>query len=115
MILLHNVILGDETNSQFSENRNLQNLLILTAIKHNLPSVMKYITSLTRYDAPDIANMCVTYKLYREAIAVYKTVGDKETVLNVSQYYFCYNYTNELSYCVIAKLFLLIDFYSSNE
>ncbi len=84
LILVDSVILGAE-NSQFSENRNLQNLLILTAIKHHPPSVMKYITSLTHYDAPNVANICVTYQLYTEAIAIYRTVGDNEAVLDVSQ------------------------------
>ncbi len=40
-------------------NRNLQNLLILTAIKADKSKVMEYIDRLDNYDAPDIANIAI--------------------------------------------------------
>ena len=58
--------------SAFSENRNLQNLLILTAVKADKSRVMDYVTSLDNYDAPDIANIAVGSELYEEAFAIYK-------------------------------------------
>jgi len=43
----------------FFINRNLQNLLILTAIKADKTKVMEYIDRLDNYDAPDIANIAI--------------------------------------------------------
>ncbi len=52
--------------------RNLQNLLILTAIKADRTRVMEYITRLDNYDAPDIANIAISSELYEEAFAIFK-------------------------------------------
>nr|KAJ3422166.1 hypothetical protein HK105_000871 [Polyrhizophydium stewartii] len=57
--------------SAFSDNRNLQNLLILTAIKADKTRVMDYIKRLNNYDAPDIANIAVGSELYEEAFTIY--------------------------------------------
>ncbi|KAI8917358.1 hypothetical protein BC831DRAFT_485343 [Entophlyctis helioformis] len=57
--------------SAFSDNRNLQNLLILTAIKADKTRVMDYIKRLDNYDAPDIANIAVGSELYEEAFTIY--------------------------------------------
>jgi clathrin heavy chain len=57
--------------STFSDNRNLQNLLILTAIKADKTRVMGYIKRLNAYDAPDIANIAVGSELYEEAFTIY--------------------------------------------
>lgn len=59
-------------NSSFSDNRNLQNLLILTAIKADKTRVMDYVTRLNSYDAPDIANIAIGAELYEEAFAIFK-------------------------------------------
>ncbi|CAF3761485.1 unnamed protein product, partial [Rotaria magnacalcarata] len=59
-------------NSVFSEHRNLQNLLILTAIKADRSRVMDYINRLENYDAPDIANIAISNQLYEEAFSIYK-------------------------------------------
>ncbi|VDD80563.1 unnamed protein product [Mesocestoides corti] len=59
-------------NSVFSDHRNLQNLLILTAIKADHSRVMEYITKLDNYDAPDVANIAITNGLYEEAFAIFK-------------------------------------------
>ncbi len=59
-------------NSVFSDHRNLQNLLILTAIKADRSRVMEYINRLDNYDAPDIANIAISNELYEEAFAIFK-------------------------------------------
>lgn len=52
--------------------RNLQNLLILTAIKADHTRVMEYISRLDNYDAPDIANIAISNELFEEAFAIFK-------------------------------------------
>ncbi|KAL3315064.1 hypothetical protein Ciccas_006307 [Cichlidogyrus casuarinus] len=59
-------------NSMFSEHRNLQNLLILTAVKADTSRVMDYITKLDNYDAPDVASIAIKSGLFEEAFAIYK-------------------------------------------
>ena len=51
---------------------NLQNLLILTAIKADKTRVMDYINRLDNYDMPDIANIAVGSELYEEALVIFK-------------------------------------------
>ena len=60
------------THSVFYVCRNLQNLLILTAIKADKNKVMEYIDRLDNYDAPDIANIAIQSELYEEAFAIFK-------------------------------------------
>ena len=67
--LLEKIILD---NTIFSEHRNLQNLLILTAIKADKSRVMDYITRLDNYDAPDIASIAINSELYEESFAIFK-------------------------------------------
>jgi clathrin heavy chain len=67
--LLEKIVLN---NSVFSDHRNLQNLLILTAIKADQTRVMEYINRLDNYDAPDIANIAINNGLYEEAFAIFK-------------------------------------------
>ncbi|XP_065571260.1 clathrin heavy chain 1-like [Artemia franciscana] len=67
--LLEKIVLD---NSAFSDHRNLQNLLILTAIKADRTRVMEYINRLENYDAPDIANIAIQSQLYEEAFAIFK-------------------------------------------
>lgn len=67
--LLEKIVLD---NSAFSEHRNLQNLLILTAIKADSSRVMEYIQKLDNYDAPDIANIAIANQLYEEAFAIFR-------------------------------------------
>ncbi|KAJ1671727.1 Clathrin heavy chain, partial [Spiromyces aspiralis] len=54
------------------ENSNLQNLLILTAVKADPSRVSDYIERLGNYDAPDIAQICINNELYEEAFNIYK-------------------------------------------
>ena len=56
----------------FSPSSNLQNLLILTAIKADSTRVMEYINRLDNYDAPDIANICISSELFEEAFSIFK-------------------------------------------
>lgn len=58
--------------TEFSGNRNLQNLLILTAIKADKTRVMDYVNRLDNYDAPDIANIAIGSELYEEAFVIFK-------------------------------------------
>jgi len=61
-------------SADFSKNRNLQNLLILTAIKADKTRVMDYINRLDNYDGPEIAKIALgePYRLYEEAFLIYK-------------------------------------------
>jgi len=68
--LLEKIVL-ESKNTEFSENRSLQNLLILTAIKADKTKVMGYIIKLDKYDAPDIANVAIGAGLFEEALAIF--------------------------------------------
>ncbi|KUJ22300.1 clathrin heavy chain, partial [Mollisia scopiformis] len=69
--------------SPFSDNENLQNLLILTATKADKGRVMDYIHKLDAYNAPDIANICIEVGLFEEAFEVYKKINDHSSAANV--------------------------------
>jgi len=60
--------------AEFSKNGNLQNLLILTAIKADKARVMDYINRLDQYDGPAIAKVALgePHHLYEEAFLIYK-------------------------------------------
>eukprot|EP01130_Rhizamoeba_saxonica_P017072 TRINITY_DN8112_c0_g1_i1.p1 TRINITY_DN8112_c0_g1~~TRINITY_DN8112_c0_g1_i1.p1 ORF type:complete len:1694 (-),score=438.93 TRINITY_DN8112_c0_g1_i1:54-5135(-) len=68
--LLEKVILLEQ--SSFSDNRNLQNLLVLTAIKSDHNRVMGYIKRLDNYEPEEIAKISKRAGLYEEAFVVYK-------------------------------------------
>ena len=59
--------------SEFSNNKNLQNLLILTAVKNDQDKVMEYINRLDNFDGPEIAKIAVgeQYELFEEAFVIY--------------------------------------------
>jgi clathrin heavy chain len=67
--LLEKIVLD---KSEFSSNRNLQNLLLLTAIKADPSRVMDYIARLDNFDGLDIANIALDTELYEEAFAAFK-------------------------------------------
>lgn len=77
--------------SDFSDNRNLQNLLILTAIKcaHEADAVegrtMEYINRLDNFDGPEIAGIALKqeYELFEEAFAIYKKFKMNVDAINV--------------------------------
>nr|XP_019565714.1 PREDICTED: clathrin heavy chain 2 isoform X2 [Rhinolophus sinicus] len=78
--LLEKIVLD---NSVFSEHRNLQNLLILTAIKADRTRVMEYISRLDNYDAPDIASIAVSSGLYEEAFAIFRKFDVNASAIQV--------------------------------
>uniref|UniRef100_A0AAQ4PSW1 Clathrin heavy chain n=1 Tax=Gasterosteus aculeatus aculeatus TaxID=481459 RepID=A0AAQ4PSW1_GASAC len=78
--LLEKIVLD---NSIFSEHRNLQNLLILTAIKADRTRVMEYINRLDNYDAPDIANIAISNELFEEAFAIFKKFDVNTSAIQV--------------------------------
>ena len=67
--LLEKIMLGD---TAFSQSKNLQNLLIFTAVKTDKSRVMDYINRLENYDANDIANVAIDNELFEEAFTIYK-------------------------------------------
>ena len=71
--------------------RNLQNLLILTAIKADRTRVMEYITRLDNYDAPDIASIAIGSELFEEAFAIFKKFDVNTSAVQVIIF-------NQLSY-----------------
>eukprot|EP00669_Euglena_mutabilis_P008039 TRINITY_DN3191_c0_g1_i1.p1 TRINITY_DN3191_c0_g1~~TRINITY_DN3191_c0_g1_i1.p1 ORF type:complete len:761 (-),score=398.55 TRINITY_DN3191_c0_g1_i1:340-2622(-) len=79
--LLEKIVLHG--NSEFKNNRYLQNLLILTAIKADKTRVMEYINRLDNYDAQDIAKIAEGAELYEEAHAIYKKFGDNVQAVRV--------------------------------
>ncbi len=72
--LLERIVLQ---GSEFSNNKNLQNLLILTAIRANKEKVMEYINRLDNFDGPDIAKIAASdaNELYEEALTIYIKFG----------------------------------------
>ncbi len=70
IVLLERIVLQ---GSDFSDNKNLQNLLILTAIRADTSRVSGYIDQLDNFDAKDIALICVSenHMLYEEAFNIY--------------------------------------------
>ena len=68
--LLERIILQ---GSDFSDNKNLQNLLILTAIRADTTRVAGYIDQLDNFDAKDIALICISdsHMLFEEAFSIY--------------------------------------------
>ena len=63
----------------YLNNKNLQNLLILTAIKAEPERVMDFIHRLDNFDGPEIAKIASSdeYCQYEEALAVYKKFAAK--------------------------------------
>ncbi|KAJ3555518.1 hypothetical protein NM688_g2533 [Phlebia brevispora] len=78
--LLEKIILEP---SPFSENKNLQNLLMLTAIRADKGKVVGYIDKLQQYDSGDIARIAIEHNLYEEAFLIYKKYEQHEMAINV--------------------------------
>ena len=80
--LLEKIVLQ---GSDFSENKNLQNLLILTAIKADKSRVMDYINRLDNFDGPDIAKIACSdsYELYEEAFVICKKFDNNVDAIDV--------------------------------
>lgn len=69
--------------SPFSDNRNLQNLLLLTAIRSDKGKVNNYIGKLSNYDYADIARIATEHGLYEEAFTIYKKYDEHAQAINV--------------------------------
>ncbi|KAF9572101.1 hypothetical protein EC968_010354 [Mortierella alpina] len=78
--LLEKIVLE---SSAFSDNRNLQNLLILTAIQADTSRVLGYINRLDNFDAPDIADHAIRNGLYEEAFVIFQKHGVHASAINV--------------------------------
>eukprot|EP01083_Nonionella_stella_P182989 659971_1 len=86
--LLERIVLSNSAEYNFRNNKNLQNLLILTAIKADPTRVAGYIDSLDNYDGPDLAKICIseTYRLYEEGFLIYKKFDRGVEAINVLLY-----------------------------
>lgn len=69
--------------TSFSDNRNLQNLLLLTAIRADKGKVVNYINKLNGYDAQEIARIAVEHGLHEEALTIYKKYNEHALAINV--------------------------------
>ncbi|KAH8891850.1 clathrin heavy chain [Thozetella sp. PMI_491] len=69
--------------SPFSDNQNLQNLLMYTAAKADKARVMDYIHRLDGFNADEIAGVCIDVGLHEEAFEIFKKIGNKEAAVNV--------------------------------
>ncbi|WFD08329.1 Clathrin heavy chain [Malassezia vespertilionis] len=69
--------------SAFSENRSLQNLLMLTAIRTDKGKVMGYIDRLHGYDIDEIAKIAIDHGLYEEAFQIYAKAEQHLDAMNV--------------------------------
>ena len=79
--LLEKIVLH---KSDFSKNKNLQNMLIVTAIKADPSRVVDYINRLDNYDAPEIAQYALTqHNLAEEAFLIYRKAGMHEEAVEV--------------------------------
>ncbi|CAL1714911.1 unnamed protein product [Somion occarium] len=69
--------------SAFSDNKNLQNLLMLTAIRADKGKVVGYIDKLQNYDVAEIARIAIEHGLHEEAFLIYKKYEDHASAINV--------------------------------
>mmetsp|Transcript_17485 Transcript_17485/g.52457 ORF Transcript_17485/g.52457 Transcript_17485/m.52457 type:complete len:1706 (-) Transcript_17485:516-5633(-) len=67
--LLEKIVLQ---TSSFSNNHNLQNLLIITAIKSDKSRVKDYVHRLDNFDGPAVGEIAVGYEMFEEAFEIYK-------------------------------------------
>lgn len=83
--LLERIVLSNSADYNFRNNKNLQNLLILTAIKADSSRVAGYIDRLDNYDGADLAKICISdqYKLYEEGFLIYKKFQRGIEAINV--------------------------------
>ncbi|GFZ51649.1 LOW QUALITY PROTEIN: Clathrin heavy chain [Saitozyma sp. JCM 24511] len=78
--LLEKIILEP---SPFSDNRSLQSLMFLTAIKNDKGKVMGYINKLEGYDLEAIAKVATEAGLYEEAFTIYSKHDMHAEAMNV--------------------------------
>jgi clathrin heavy chain len=78
--LLEKIVLQ---NSAFSGNANLQNLLILTAIKTDKTKVKDFVHRLDNFDGTAVADKAVEYGLFEEAFDIHKKFNKKVEAIKV--------------------------------
>lgn len=78
--LLEKIILEP---SAFSDNRSLQNLLMLTAVRTDKGKVANYIDRVSGYDVDEIAKIAIDHGLYEEAFKIYSKAGQHADAMNV--------------------------------
>ena len=78
--LLEKIVLQ---NSAFSNNANLQNLLILTAIKADKSKVKDLVNRLDNFDGPSVAEKAIEFGLFEEAFEIYKKFNKKVDAIKV--------------------------------
>ncbi|KLO17941.1 clathrin heavy chain [Schizopora paradoxa] len=78
--LLEKIILEP---SPFSDNKNLQNLMMLTAIRADKGKVVNYINKLENYDVGEIAKIAIDHGLYEEAFSIFKKYDQHALAMNV--------------------------------
>ncbi|KAI0641858.1 clathrin heavy chain [Trametes meyenii] len=69
--------------SPFSDNRSLQNLLMLTAIRADKGKVIGYIDKLQNYDIEEIPRIAIEHGLYEEAFLIFKKYEQHAQAINV--------------------------------
>ncbi|KAJ1610087.1 clathrin heavy chain [Cryptosporidium canis] len=76
-------------NTEFSQNKNLQNLLLLTSIKIDVRRLDDYLLRLDNYDAKEVAKVATEHGLYSQAFQIYKKFSFNneavETLLMISK------------------------------
>ena len=66
-----------------SDNKNLQNLLMLTAIRADKGKVIGYIDKLQNYDIAEIPKIAIEHGLYEEAFLIFKKYEQHAEAINV--------------------------------
>lgn len=70
--LLEKLLFDSGAGTSFRSNRNLQNLLLLTAISTAPERVQEFVDQLDNFDAPEVANLALQHVLYEEAFTLYR-------------------------------------------
>ena len=86
--LLEKIVLSASSDYNFRNSENLQNLLMVTAIKAEPTKVIGYIDSLDNYDGLTVAKICKQdeNKLYQEAFLIYKKFNRNVEAIDVLLY-----------------------------
>lgn len=80
LAVLEKILYG---GTQFASNKNLQNLMLLTAVKTTPERVMDHLKQLSSYDGNEIAKTCVQASLYEEAFFAYKKANNMSMAMTV--------------------------------
>ncbi|KAG9458591.1 hypothetical protein H6P81_003099 [Aristolochia fimbriata] len=78
--LLEKIVLQD---SAFNGSFNLQNLLIIAAIKADPSRVLDYINRLDNFDGPAVGDVAVEAALHEEAFAIFKKFNLNVQAVNI--------------------------------